>query len=209
MRILFEHITTMREKSWKWFAARAHGKHAVAWLGILSFLEPLISPIVPETLLVAMLLAGSDEKKWKKYSFVTTAWAVAGGVLGYLIGAFFFRGFGEWLLGLTGTGEIHRFTQDILTGGSIFLLMLLITFTPIPDKPFTYLSGFLGAPFLPYFAGFLIGRALRFTTVAYLTHRYGAQVLGIINKYFFWFTIAILALLALYGIVHLHLLPRF
>lgn len=200
-----EHITTAHERGWQWFSKRAHSKHAVFWLVVLAFLEPVISPIVPETLLVAMLLAGSDERKWKKYSVITTAASLAGGLAGYGVGLLAFKFFGEALLGTFGLADIHGTISTILAG-NIFLVMIFITFTPIPDKAFTILSGFVGAPLLPYAAGFLIGRAARFTLVAYLVHRFGEKILDTINRYLLWAGGAGVAIFTAYAIVHWHLL---
>lgn len=200
-----QHITTAHERGWKWFSDRAHSKHATFWLAVLAFLEPVISPIVPETLLVAMLLAGSDDQKWKKYSAITTAASVAGGIAGYCVGMLAFKVFGEALLATFGLSDIHNTIGTILAG-NIFLVMIFVTFTPIPDKAFTILSGFVGAPFLPYLAGFFIGRAARFTLVAYMVHRFGSRILSTLNQYFLWAAGAGVAILTAYAIVHWHLL---
>lgn len=203
---IFEHITTMRDRAWTWFKERAHSKHALFWLCFLSFLEPLISPIVPEALMSAMILAGRE--RWRYYATLTTVFTFLGGVTGYLIGFFLFRGFGDRLLAIAGFTEFHSATQ-MLIGGNIFLIMFFIAFTLLPDKPFTYIAGFLGLPFLHYAAGLLLGRTMRITLVAYFTARFGAQILELVNRYFFWFAVVVLAIFGIYAIVHLHLLPWF
>src|SRR3989344_5455982 len=136
MYFLLEHITTARDKSWKWFTTHAEGPHALFWLCLLSYLEPFISPIVPEALMAAMILAARH--KWKLYAALTTIFSFLGGITGYLLGMFLFREFGEAILRFTGFGEIHEVSQMIL-GGNIFLIMFFIAFTLLPDKPFTYL----------------------------------------------------------------------
>lgn len=201
-----EHISTRGERGWKWFSERAHGKHAVGWLAVLAFFEPLFSPIVPETLMVAMLLARSDERLWKKYAFVTTASSVLGGIVAYGVGFLALHYFGmEWLsyLGLGATAE----SVAAILETSIFPLMILVTFTPIPDKAFTIVAGFVGAPFLPYLAGYVIGRTARFTLVAYLVHRFGAKVLEAVNRYSTFAAVAAIAILVAYAMVHWRLIP--
>ncbi len=200
-----EHIATPRESSWEWFKERAHSKHALAWLIVISFLEPIISPIVPETLMVAMLLAGSDDQKWKRYSVITTTASFLGGMTGYAIGWLAFKWFGEQLLSYFGLGDAHG-TIDMILSGNIFLIMIFITFTPIPDKVFTLLSGFVGAPLLPFAAGFVVGRAARFSLVAYLVHRFGERIIDTINRYSLYAAGLTVAVLVAYAIVHWHLL---
>jgi membrane protein YqaA with SNARE-associated domain len=196
----------MRERAWAWFAARAHGRHAIFWLCFLSFIEPLFSPLIPEALMAAMILA--KKERWKFYTALTTIFTFLGGVAGYLIGAFLFKGFGDRLLALTGFTEFHEATQ-MLVGGNIFLIMFFIAFTLLPDKPFTYLAGFLGLPFFHYAAGLFLGRVMRITLVAYFTQRFGGQILELVNRYFFWFALVVLVLLGVYGILHFHLLPLY
>lgn len=204
MHILLEHITTVREKSWAWFAARAQGPYGIFWLCLLSYLEPFISPIVPEALLAAMILVARE--RWKLYVLLTTIFTFLGGVTGYFIGMFLFQGFGEVLLRYTGSGEIHEVSQMIL-GGNIFLIMFFIAFTLLPDKPFTYLSGFLGVSFFHYAAGLLVGRAMRVLLVGYLSYKFGPQILAAVNRYFTWFALVALAIFVVYAIVHWNILP--
>ncbi|MDB5225616.1 MAG: DedA family protein [Candidatus Adlerbacteria bacterium] len=202
---LLEHITERGERSWAWFSQRAHSQHAKMWLAILSFLEPIISPIVPETLMVAMLLAGSNDRRWKAYAALTTAFSFLGGLVGYGIGMLAFYYFGEGLLAYFGLGDLHAQAQFLL-GGSIFVVMFFVTFTPLPDKVFTILSGFFGVPLLPYAVGFLAGRALRFTLVAYMVHRMGPRILDVLNRYFLWVAVAVLVLGIIYGMVRFNVL---
>lgn len=189
----------MQERAWAWFAMRAHTKQATLWLCFLSYIEPFLSPIVPETLMAAMILAVRE--RWKYYAALTIFFTFLGGVTGYVLGMFIFEGFAKPLLEFSGFKEFHKISQQLL-GSNIFFVMFFIALTLLPDKPFTYISGFIGAPFLLYAAGLLFGRTARVVLVAYLTYRFGPQILDAINKYFFWFAVAILAFLALYGIVH-------
>lgn len=194
----------MRDRAWGWFASHAHSKHALFWLCFLSYLEPFISPIVPEALMTAMILV--KRERWKLYALLTTVFTFLGGITGYLLGMFLFKEFSEPLLRLSGYQQFHEISQNVL-GGNIFLIMFFIAFTLLPDKPFTYLSGFLGAPFLAYAGGLLLGRTMRIALVAYLSYKFGPQILEIVNRYFFWFAVAALALLAVYAIVQMQLLP--
>jgi len=202
---LLEHITQRGERSWSWFKDRAHSKHAQVWLAVLSFFEPIISPIIPETLLAAMLLAGSDDAKWKKYAALSTAFSFAGGLVGYGMGVLIFKYFGEAMLAYFGLGDIQNYTQ-LLFGSGIFMVMFFVTFTPLPDKAFTILSGFFGMPFVPYAIGYLGGRGLRFTLVAYLTHRMGPRILDVLNRYFFWVAVVLLVVGIIYGMVRFNVL---
>ncbi len=178
---MLERIDSLRSRSWAWFDARAHGPHGIFWLSLLSFLEPIVSPIVPETLMVAMLL--SRPEHWKRYALITAFFSFLGGVCGFWLGWFLFTGIGDWVLSFYGLEAWFARAQELFAG-NVFVVMLLITFTPIPDKVFVLMAGFLRVPFLQYAAGFLAGRTLRFFIVAYVTHRFGGKVIELVNRYF-------------------------
>lgn len=178
---MLERIKGVTDRSWKWFSARAHGKHAKAWLVFLSLVEPIFSPIVPETLMVAILLSGSS--RWKYYAWITSLSSVAGGALGYIVGYLLFSSVGSHLIALYGLSTTFEEAKRLL-GGAIFFTMFLVSFSPLPDKVFVLASGFLGVSFPQFFAGYVIGRTLRFYLVAYLVHRFGASFMNIISKYF-------------------------
>lgn len=185
---MLEYIASARDRSWGWFKERAHGKHAIFWLCFLAFTEAIVSPIVPETLMVAMLLAGSA--RWRFYAFITSVSSVAGGIAGYFIGLSLFQAVGEKLIAFYGFEEAFARAGELMSAHA-FSSMFWVTFTPIPDKIFVLAAGFLSVSFLPYVLGYISGRVLRFYIVAYLVHRYGERVLSLINRYF-----ALLALIA-------------
>jgi membrane protein YqaA with SNARE-associated domain len=185
---MLELIKGARDRSWGWFKERAHSKYAIFWLCLLAFAEGIVSPIVPETLLVAMLLAGSA--RWRFFAAITSLSSIAGGIVGYLIGLFVFQTVGAGLISYFGWEAAFAEAGRLLSMHA-FSSMFWVSFTPIPDKIFVLASGFLGVSFLPYILGYISGRTLRFFLVAYLVHRYGERVLALINRYF-----SLLALIA-------------
>ena len=200
---MLEEIDSFKSRSWAWFDARAHGPHAVFWLALLAFLEPIISPVVPETLMVAMLL--SKGEYWKRYAFITACFSFLGGICGFWLGWFLFAGVGDWVLSLYGL-EVWFARAREMFAGNVFTVMLLVSFTPIPDKVFVILGGFLRVSFFPFAAGFLIGRTLRFFAVAYLTHRFGGRIISLINRYFTIFALLISVIAVLFVLESLGLI---
>ena len=185
-------------RGWEWFAARAHGPHAIAWLSAFAFLEPIVIPLAPESLMIAMILAGRE--RWKKYAAITTIASTLGCIAGYFIGAFLFKEFGVSILSYYG---LHRWfhAARVLLAGNIFFVMLLVMLVPIPDKVFVILAGFFHVPLLPYVAGFFCGRSVRVGSVAYLTHRFGGHVIGAIKRYFEVLA-AIVLIIFIYAVLH-------
>ena len=204
MSWISENITSVRDKSWAWFEARAHSKHALFWLAVVAYTDAVVSPLVPEAFLAALMLARPD--KWKQYLATSIFATTLGAATGYFIGLFLFRTFGEPLLSLYGLGPAFVAAQHLIRG-HVFLALMLASFTPIPDKVFIYASGFLGVHFLPYIAGYMLGRGTRMAIVAYVVGKYGKEVITAINRYFLYVALAVLALFAYYAVVHWHVLP--
>ena len=58
-------------------------------LAIVSFSESIFFPIPPDTLIIPMVLA--NQKRVFKIAFLATIFYVFGGIIGYLLGLFFFE----------------------------------------------------------------------------------------------------------------------
>jgi len=201
---VLEHIPTARERGWDWFVSHAKSRFALAWLALLGFADTVFFPISVEAFLAVLVLAHRD--RWRTYLAVSLVSSTLGAITGYWLLYLLFRSFGEPLLASWGIGEAYTIAQS-LVGGQIFFAMLLATFTPLPDKLFIYAAGILGAPFAPYVAGFVIGRGARMAVVTYLVWKFGSTILDSVNKYSAYSAVVAVAVLALYVIFKLHLVP--
>lgn len=180
---MLDRILSVRNRSWAWFKERADGPHAVFWLALLAFLEPTFSPIVPETLLVAMLLA--NPARWVYLSSVAAGASIIGGIVGYFLGAALYRGVGDLVISLYGSGEwLDR--VYVLFSDNVFWTMAFVTSTPVPDKIFVIIAGFLQINFALYLGGYVLGRSVRIFTVGWLVKKFGAQVLDMADRYIGW-----------------------
>src|SRR3989344_9286145 len=175
-----EHITTVRERGWGLFEAHARSRFALLWLALVAFTDTVFSPLTAEAFLAALVLA--HRERWKTFLAVSWVSSTAGAVAGYWLLYYAFRTLGEPFLASWGLTDAYASAQGLL-GAQIFLTMLLASFTPLPDKLFIYAAGILGSPFLPFFAGFIIGRGGRLLVVALFVWKFGAPVLELVNKY--------------------------
>lgn len=151
----------------------ANKRHAFTALALVAFTESSFFPIPPYVLVFAMLI---HEKKpsWVKVATVGTLSSVLGGVFGYAIGKFFYVTIGAHLVSLYGlSAEMSEL--GAVFSQHIFWAILLASLTPIPYKVFTVSAGVFLAPLLPFMIASLLGRGLRFFTVAYLTNQYGVH----------------------------------
>ena len=183
----------MLRKLYNW-CINAAGKPYASWvLAAASFAESSFFPIPPDTMLVPMALARPD--KAYHYAAVCTVASVAGGILGYAIGAYLYESVGLWLISLYGYGDkVEAFRQAYAQWGTWIILIKGVT--PIPYKIVTITSGFAGYNFFLFVLFSIITRGARFYLSAFLLSRYGPQAREAIEKRLgFWVTVFLIALI--------------
>lgn len=158
----------------------AAGKPYASWImGVVSFAESSFFPVPPDVMLVPMSLARPDRAYF--YATLCTVTSVAGGLLGYFIGAYLYESIGLWLIHLYGYGSnIEAFREAYREWGA--WIILLKGMTPIPYKIVTIASGFTNYPLLPFILLSFIARGMRFYIVAFLLNRYGVRVRVILEE---------------------------
>lgn len=192
----------MLRKLYDW-CIRAAGKPYATWLmGAISFIESSFFPIPPDTMLIPMSLARPD-KAWF-YAHVCTVTSVAGGVLGYFIGAVLYDSVGSWLIQIYGYGDrVEAFREAYATWGTWIILLKGVT--PIPYKIVTITSGFAGYSFPMFVLLSFLARGMRFYLLAFLLSRYGPKARVIIEERLgFWVTVsAVVLVLGIIGALYL------
>ena len=179
----------MLRRVYDWCIAAAYKPYAMWLMGAVSFAESSVFPIPPDTMLIPMSLARPD-KAWT-YATLCTVTSVAGGVLGYVIGAYLYDTVGHWLIALYGYGDkVEAFREAYARWGTVIILVKGLT--PIPYKIVTITSGFAGYNIWMFVLCSFVARGMRFYLTAFLLNRYGAQVRHIIEKRLtFWFTLSV------------------
>jgi membrane protein YqaA with SNARE-associated domain len=169
----------MLRRLYDYFIAAAGRPHALWTMGAISFAESSVFPIPPDVMLIPMSLA-HPRRAWF-YATVCTATSVAGGVLGYAIGAWLYDSVGQWLIGLYGYADkVEGFREAYAEYGA--WIILLKGLTPIPYKVVTITSGFANYNLLLFIVFSIIARSMRFYLIAFLLHRYGMRAREIIEK---------------------------
>jgi membrane protein YqaA with SNARE-associated domain len=187
----------MLRRLYDWCIAAAGKPYATWLLGFVSFIESSFVPIPPDVMLIPMSLARPDKAYF--YALVCTLTSVAGGVLGYFIGAVLYDSLGLWLIQLYGYGDkVESFRGAYAEWGA--WIILLKGLTPIPYKIVTIASGFAGYNLLMFILLSIVARGGRFFLLAFLLHRYGPQARVILEERLgFWVTIGAVVLVG--GIV--------
>ncbi|HXF88741.1 MAG TPA: YqaA family protein [Xanthobacteraceae bacterium] len=192
----------MLRRIYDWCIAAAGRPHATWLMGSVSFVESSFFPIPPDAMLIPMSLARPD-RAWF-YAHVCTITSVAGGLLGYYIGAALYDSIGLWLIKLYGYGEqVDAFRASYAHWGGWIILIKGVT--PIPYKVVTIASGFAGYNLLMFILLSFVARGMRFYLLAFLLSRYGPQAREIIERRLgFWVGVSGVVLIAgIIGAVYL------
>jgi membrane protein YqaA with SNARE-associated domain len=169
----------MLRRIYDWCVASADKPYALWVLGAVSFAESSFFPVPPDIMLLPMSLA-RPQRAWLFATLCTVA-SVAGGVLGYAIGALLYDSVGQWLINLYGlAGKVEAFRASYAEWGAWIIIGKGLT--PIPYKLVTITSGFAGYNLGLFILCSIIARGGRFFVVAILLNRYGDIIRAEIEK---------------------------
>lgn len=177
---------------WNWFVKKAQGSHARVWIAVVAFTESFIFPIPTVIFLIAVLSA--EAKRWVYITGFAVFFSVLGGLVGYMLGAFFFDSFGISVI------EFYSLEQEVLKVEEFydryaFMAVLIGAFTPLPYKLFALSAGFLKINVIAFLLASLAGRALQFFIVAYLVKVFGGRMAKLVFDYFGIIAVAILVII--------------
>lgn len=184
------------ERALKW---AAHPQ-AERLLGGLSFVEAIIFPVMPEVMLAPMVLA--RPQRWARYALVSVVFSVLGAVVGYALGHYAFelvRPLLEYLGWIERidieVAKLREMVQD--NPWAAFWALVLAGFVPVPLKIFTWASGVVGVPMLPFVASMIVGRGKRVFALAGLIRLAGPRAEALLHRWIEWVGWAVIALVVL------------
>ncbi len=148
----------------------------VLGLFIISFIESIFSPILPDLLLVPMALSVPEKAIY--YSIIATVGSVLGGIVGYFIGNKY---------GIIAVKKYvpNKYVEKIngwleqYGGWAIFLAAL----APIPYKFVSISSGVFRINMVVFLIASVFGRGKRFLLEGILIFYYGPQAIELIKTY--------------------------
>src|ERR1700750_28837 len=169
----------MLRRVYNWCIDAADKPYALWILAAVAFAESSFFPIPPDIMLLPMSLA-RPARAWL-FAAVCTVASVAGGVLGYAIGALLYDSVGLWLINLYHLGDkVEAFRASYAEWGSV--IILLKGLSPIPYKLVTITSGFAGDNIWLFVLCSIVARGGRFFIVAVLLNRYGDFIRAELEK---------------------------
>jgi len=162
-----------------WTMAQATHPRALWILAFVAFVESSVFPIPPDVLMIPMILA-RPKQAWL-IALVALVASVAGGIFGYVIGAFAFDQIGAPMLEAMGKGAaMEAFNTRFNDFG--FWPVLMAGITPFPYKVITIMSGWTGLPLGTFIVTSIIARGMRFFLIAALLYKFGAPVRDFIER---------------------------
>jgi membrane protein YqaA with SNARE-associated domain len=172
----------MYERTLDW----ARHRHAPALLTGLSFAEAVVFPVPPEVMLAPMSLSQPARAYW--FATLSLLGSLAGAVLGYLLGHYAYELIKPLFAAL---GWIDRIDAQVSylrqvaaeSPWKVFWLLVVAGFTPIPLKIFTWASGIVGVPMLPFLTSMLVGRGKRVYLVALAINIGGVRAEATLRRY--------------------------
>jgi membrane protein YqaA with SNARE-associated domain len=177
----------LEQKKWglravyAWMLANARGPHAWAAVAAFAFAEASFFPIPADVMVLPMMLA--DRKRAFRLGLWVAFWSVAGGMLGYAIGALFWETAGLWLI-----HTLHVPLEQVEAlrakySHNAYLIMVQGA-TPIPYKLVTIASGLAGVSFPLFMLYSAITRTIRYVVIeAVLVHFFGERAQVLLEKY--------------------------
>lgn len=169
----------MIKRMYDWTLSMSGHPRSLWVLAFVAFIESSFFPIPPDLLLIPLILAAPTRAFG--IALIAVVASVAGGVFGYLIGAFAFEAIGQPILASLGKIDyIIGFNQKFNEYG--LWAVLIAGVTPFPFKVITIMSGWTSMPFGVFVFSSLVARSLRFFAVATLLYYFGAPIRNFIEK---------------------------
>jgi membrane protein YqaA with SNARE-associated domain len=179
-------------KIYDWTMQQAARRNATWVLAGVSFVESSVFPIPPDVLMIPMILA--DRRRAWTIATICTLASVAGGFLGYAIGALLFDALAGPLLSFYGYLDKFSTFQDWYNDWGEWIV-LFAGVTPFPYKVITIASGVAHLDLMVFAAASVVARGLRFFLVAALLWFYGPPIRTFIEKHLGKLTLAFFVLL--------------
>lgn len=186
--------------------APTHSRTAMLWLfhlgGIglipLGLLDNSPIPLPGSMDVVTILLSAREQEWWLYYALMATAGSILGGFITYRLAR---KGGKEALERRFPRARVERVNKIFSRWafGAIAIPALLPP--PVPMTPFLFAAGAMQYPAKKFLAALALGRIIRYTVLAYLSARYGRQIIAFIEAHGHPAVLTVLGLVLLVGCV--------
>lgn len=169
----------MLRRLYDWTIRQAQSPYAMWILAVIAFVESSFFPIPPDVLMIPMIIARPSRAF--VIAGVATLASVAGGLFGYVIGAFLMETLGQPILAFYGKADSFAQMSEVFNAyGAWAVIIAGVTF--LPFKVITIASGMTGLSLPVFVISALFARALRFFLVAVLLWKFGVPIRDFIER---------------------------
>jgi membrane protein YqaA with SNARE-associated domain len=162
-----------------WMMDKAAHRHAIWWLAAISFIESSFFPIPPDVMLIPMVIAAPT--RWWRIALICTVSSVAGGFLGYAIGATAMDSVGMAILGVFHLQDKFLALKPIIDEWGVWFIIIKGA-TPIPYKLVTITAGAFHFDLGKFALASVVARGMRFFLVAGLLWKFGAPIREFVER---------------------------
>ncbi len=155
--------------------------------------------IPPYPLQIAISIQNTKRSLW--IAFLNTIASVAGGLLGYAIGYFFWDWSQSFFFRYIFSEQMYTKVSEIY-GNNAIMALIIASVTPLPFKVMAVIGGATHAPLGTFIIGSLLGRSLRFFAVGIPLYIWGEPVKHYIDRYLERIVLAVTTLLVLFFIAY-------
>ncbi|MEN3045409.1 MAG: YqaA family protein [Candidatus Hydrothermales bacterium] len=182
----------LSKRLYDWVLSWAYKKEGAFALCFFSSIESIFFPVPPDPLLMALSLGNREKALY--FAFLCSICSVLGGLIGYIIGFYFWELTKEFFFNYVFSVSAFERVSDLYHRNSFFAIFTA-GFTPIPYKVFTISAGVFKINIFIFLIASLISRSSRFFIIALLIKIFGEKIKNFIDKYFNLLTILFIILL--------------
>src|SRR3954467_13731603 len=148
---------------------------------LMALIDNSVIPTPGSVDLLTVFFAARNREIWYWYALLATAGSVLGGYITYRLGR---KGGEAALERRLSRARIKTLYSKFESGGfwSIFIPCLMPP--PFPMSPFLVAAGAFNYPRNKFLTALAIGRAIRYTLIAYLALVYGRHIMRFVNQYY-------------------------
>lgn len=175
-----------------WLLSWGDRRSGVVVLVALTLMEATFFPAPTEAMLLALCVSQPRRAWW--FASLAAVGSVAGGLIGYQLGAEMFARVGRPVIEGLGLSE---FLPDVANAyrTNSWLALVSSGYTPIPYMLYTMAAGAFGLPLATFVLASLIGRALKYIPIALAGSVFGPSVRRVLSRYAEWIGLLVTALL--------------
>jgi membrane protein YqaA with SNARE-associated domain len=180
--------TTFSHRLWRWL--RHLGGPGLI---ILALVDNSVIPLTGSMDALTIVLAAHPASLWPYYAAMATAGAVLGGYLTYRLGQ---KGGEDALKRRVPPKKLQWVKKVFAQWGFGSLVIAVILPPPMPVVPFLLAAGATKYSTKKFLAALTLGRAIRYSALAYLGTIYGRQIIALLRQHGYKILITYVAIVA-------------